>query len=211
MSMNKTWKILKVIFYTAIIIGSVSIIVTSLNVFGFQSFIVKSGSMETQIHTGSVVVDHVSTDYKLKDIITFKITGSQDTVTHRIVNVSQKSGVTSYQVKGDANQTPDPDPVLKTNVVGKVLFSLPLLGYLIAFIRSVPGLILFIAIPALIIISEEIANIRTEVKKMSKNDKNLNKKVADLAKSELELEEKEKKLQSEMEKIEKKRVKTAKI
>jgi signal peptidase len=161
--------------------------------------------MEPRIHTGSIVVDHVSSDYKLKDIITFKITGSKDTVTHRIVKVNQKAGGVSYQVKGDANPTPDPDPVLKTNVVGKVFFSIPFLGFLIAFIRSIPGLIIFIAIPALIIISEEISNIKNEVKKIANKDKDVNTKVADLAKRELELEEKEKRLQEKIDKIEKKK------
>jgi signal peptidase len=202
--MRKTWKIIKIIIYVAIITSSLFIIATSLNVFGFQAFIVKSGSMEPDIHTGSVVVDHISTDYKLKDVITFKISGSKDTVTHRIVKINQKTGVTSYQVKGDANQTSDPDPVLKTNVVGSVLFSIPLLGFLIAFIRSVPGLIIFIAIPALIIISEEISNIKSEVKKIANKDKGVNKKVADLAKRELELEAKEQRLQDAFKNIQNK-------
>jgi signal peptidase len=203
--MRKTWKILKIIFYAAIIIGSISIIVTSLNVFGFQSFIVKSGSMEPSIHTGSVVVDHTGTNYNVGDVITFKIKDSQDTVTHRIVKVNQNAGITSYKVKGDANNTPDPDPVLKTNVVGSVSFSIPYLGFLIAFIRSIPGLILFIAIPALIIISEEISNIRTEVTKIANKNKDVNIKVAELADRESKIEAEEKRLQDEIKDIQNKK------
>ncbi|MCX6728648.1 MAG: signal peptidase I [Candidatus Saccharibacteria bacterium] len=202
--MAKTWKIVKIFFYIAIIVSAIFIIITSINIFGFQSFIVKSGSMEPKIHTGSVVVDHSSTNYQTSDVITFKVTGTKDTVTHRIVKVNQKSGITSYRVKGDANATPDPDPVLKTNVVGRVLFSVPFLGYLISFIRSIPGLIIFIAIPTLIIISEEIGNIKTEVKKIANRNKDINKKVAELAKKESELEAREQKIREVIKKIQEK-------
>ena len=55
--MKKTWKIFKVIVWGAIIVAALFIIVTSFNFFGFEMFIVKSGSMEPKIQTGSVVVD----------------------------------------------------------------------------------------------------------------------------------------------------------
>jgi len=203
--MRKTWKIIKTIFYVAIIFGSIFIIVTSFNLFGFQAFVVKSGSMEPKIQTGSVVIDQTKTDYKSQDIITFKISDSQDTVTHRITKVNQDADVISYQVKGDANATPDPDPVLKTNVVGSVLFSIPFLGFLIAFIRTIPGLIIFIAIPALIIVSEEIGNVKTEVKKIINKNKGVNQKVTELAKRESELEAKEERLNVMIRDIQKQR------
>lgn len=202
--MSKAWKIIKIIFYTTIIIGSIFVITTSFNLFGFQMFVVKSGSMEPKIQTGSLVIDHTSTDYKLKDIITFKVSGSTDTVTHRIVKTDTKDGVTNYQVKGDANATPDPDPVLKTNVVGKVLFSIPFLGYLIAFVRSLPGLIIFIALPTLIIISEEIGNIKTEIKRLLNNRRETDKKLEELAKRESDLEAREERLRVIIRNIQKK-------
>jgi signal peptidase len=200
--MSKIWKTIKTIFYVAIIAASVFIIITSLNIFGFQMFIVKSGSMEPKIHTGSVVIDHTATNYKLKNVITFKIANSRDTVTHRIVQINTKDGVTSYRVKGDANSTPDPGPVLKSNVVGKVLFSIPELGYLIAFIRTLPGLIIFIAIPGIIIISDEIANIKDEVRKIRSKgkDKDTDEKLAELEARETKIGAKELSLQNKLKK-----------
>jgi signal peptidase len=169
-------------------------------------FIVKSGSMEPKIHTGSVVIDHTATNYKLKDVITFKIPNSKDTVTHRIVQISSKNGVTSYRVKGDANPTPDPGPVLKTNVIGRVLFSIPGLGYIIAFIRTLPGLIIFIAIPGIIIISDEVANIKDEVRKMRGKDKSkeIDKKLAELEAREAKIKADELRLKNKLKKTTKK-------
>jgi len=159
----KVWKAIKGIFWVAIIFAAVFIIFTSLNLFGYQMFVVKSGSMEPKIHTGSVVIDHKASNYEVGNVITFKIPESKDTVTHRIVAINADTTGTTYQVKGDANNSPDPDLVPQANVVGKVNFTIPFLGYLIAFIRTLPGLIIFILIPALIIIAEEMGNIKTEV------------------------------------------------
>jgi signal peptidase len=198
--MSKIWKYTRTTFYVAIITASVVIIISSLNIFGFQMFIVKSGSMEPKIHTGSVVIDNTANSYKLKNVITFKVPNSKDTVTHRIVQISTKNSVTSYHVKGDANPTPDPDPVLKSNVVGKVLFSIPELGYLIAFIRTLPGLIIFIAIPGIIIISDEIANIKDEVRKIRGKDKNIDKNLTELEASQAAMEAKEMRLQNNLKK-----------
>lgn len=198
--MSKAWKILKTIFWAMVIVASIFIIFTSLSLFGYQMFIVKSGSMEPKIHTGSIVIDHKESNYNLKNVITFKIKGSKDTVTHRIVQVKTANGVVSYFVKGDANKTPDPDPVLKTNVVGKETFTVPFIGYLIAFIRTLPGLIIFIVVPALIIVSDEIGNIRDEVKKIKNKDDDIEKKMADLTAREAKLEADEKRLKDQLDK-----------
>jgi len=188
--MDKAWKIIKGIFWVAITFAAMFIIFTSLNIFDYQMYVVKSGSMEPSIHTGSVVVSNKTNNYKEGDIITFKVSGSKDTVTHRIITIKEENGQTSFQVKGDTNDTPDPDLVLKANVVGEVRLSIPFLGYLIAFIRTLPGLIIFIIIPALIIIAEEMGNIKTELTKIRKAKKKVTKKIKKIEK-EIVSEEKE--------------------
>jgi len=160
---KKLWKIINNVILAAIILFSILVILSYLNVFGTRMFVVKSGSMEPKIHTGSVVIVQSGTDYKVGDVITFKIPNSKDTVTHRIVVIKPdvKKNI-FYQVKGDANKTPDPDLVASNMVVGKVSFSIPYLGYLVAFIKTLPGLVIFIIIPATIIIYQELTNIKTE-------------------------------------------------
>lgn len=171
--MVKAFKIIKGIFWVALTFAAIFIIFTSLNLFGYQMFVVKSGSMEPRIHTGSVVIDHKEDKYTADEVITFKVTNSKDTITHRIVEVDNNANGTTYQVKGDANETPDPSLVMGNNIVGKVKFTIPYLGYLIAFIRTIPGLIIFIIIPAMIIIAEEMGNIKTEIKKIREEKEKL--------------------------------------
>jgi len=125
---------------------------------------VYSGSMEPAIPVGSVVVIKPVDPETLKvgDILCFKIeTESPTTVTHRIINITSQGFIT----KGDANEDPDTWIVKKENVVGKVIATIPYLGYLGYFVRTPIGFILLIIIPAALLIIIEIKNIIKEAKK----------------------------------------------
>lgn len=162
--MTKLYKVVNTIVLFAIIAFSLLIIASSLNLFGSRIFVVRSGSMEPAIKTGSIVISRASAEYVVGDAITFIKNGNPNTVTHRITEVKQDaSGQTFYTVKGDANDSVDSEMVANNTVIGKVLFSVPLIGYLIAFIKTLPGLIMVIIVPATIIIYHEITNITTEV------------------------------------------------
>lgn len=168
--MHTVWKIIKGIFWAAIILASIFIIMTSLNLFGFQAFIVKSGSMEPEVKTGSMVFDKKTDDYAIGEIITYKVEDNS-TVTHRLYSIESENNQTYFVTKGDANNSPDPNKVSPQNVVGEVLFSVPLLGYFVSFLRTPVGLIVFIIIPATIIVYEELGNIKKEIAKMRKKSK----------------------------------------
>lgn len=94
--------------------------------FDFKTFSVISGSMEPVIPTGSLVYVKAEDVDNLKenDVITFY--GKQGSiVTHRILKIEKDGFVT----KGDANFDVDLAKVLPSQVIGKVVFSLPFLGY----------------------------------------------------------------------------------
>ena len=125
---------------------------------------VYSGSMEPAIPVGSIVVIKPVDPETLTigDIICFKIESeSPTTVTHRIINITAQGFIT----KGDANEDPDTWIVKKENVVGKVIATIPYLGYLGHFVRTPIGFTLLIIIPATLLIIMEIKNIIKEVKK----------------------------------------------
>jgi len=125
---------------------------------------VYTGSMEPAIPVGSVVVIKPADPETLKigDIICFKLESeSATTVTHRIINITSQGFIT----KGDANEDPDTWIVKKENVIGKVIATIPLIGYLGYFVRTPIGFILLILMPATLIIIIEIRNIIKEMKK----------------------------------------------
>jgi signal peptidase I len=190
--MEKAWNITKNIILALVIVFSLLIILSSLNIGGFKMYVVKSGSMEPKIHTGSVVFDKGQKDYGVGDIITFKLANSKDTVTHRIFEVKPDAkNQIFYQVKGDANNSPDPELVAQNNVIGKTNFSIPLLGYLVGFVKSLPGLVILIIIPAVIIVYDEVTNIHTEIANIIRAKRKV---VEEVEKVEEFVEEEEKKI-----------------
>jgi len=132
---------------------------------------VLSGSMEPTIKTGAVVVVKPEADYKIGDIITFGLnTKTQTPITHRIHDIKVVGGNAVYITKGDANNAPDVKEIQKSDIIGKVLFSIPYLGYLVNFIKRPIGFMLIIIVPAGIVIYDEIRKIYAEVKKRKKSE-----------------------------------------
>ena len=100
---------------------------------GIRPFIVMSGSMEPEISTGSICFVNSRThieDVKEDDIVTYSLLDSY--ITHRAVSVSEEGIIT----KGDANSTDDIGIVNRENYYGKVMFSIPVIGYVIFFIKK---------------------------------------------------------------------------
>src|SRR3989344_8902632 len=133
----------------------------------FQVKVVKSGSMEPTIHTGSLVVIKPKESYAEGDVITFgKDTKTDVPTTHRIVASRAEGGVLIFTTKGDANEESDTKEVVQSEVVGKALFAVPYVGYLIDFARKPLGFALLIGIPALAVIGDEIAKIWREARRL---------------------------------------------
>lgn len=142
---------------------------TSFN-FGVEVLVVQSGSMEPEIHTGSVVIIKSAEEYKLNDIITFgRSRRTPVPTTHRIVEIKNDNGEISYATKGDANSSTDMSDVKHEKVIGKVMFSVPYFGYIVDMAKKPWGFAAIIGLPALIIIGDEVKKIIIEIKKRKSN------------------------------------------
>lgn len=144
----------------------------------YQVLTVMSGSMKPNIPVGSVIVIKPQTTYIPGDVITFKTPAStkkNDYTTHRIVEVSNSDGVITFVTKGDANEDSDREYIEKENIIGKELFAISLVGYLIGYIKTLPGLVLIIIIPAVIIVYEEVRKIHREAKGILERRKSVKK------------------------------------
>lgn len=165
--MSKIIKIIFEIFSWLFIVFFVGLIalttISNTNVVGgFRSFLVQSGSMEPAIMTGDVVIINRQKQYFKNDVITFK--DSQERVTtHRIVDLNQKK----FSTKGDANRTSDPELVEEEMILGKVIVVLPKLGYLVTFCKTIPGILVLIIVPCLILIGDEVFKVIKNLKKSS--------------------------------------------
>ncbi len=143
------------------------------NPIGIKLYAVQSGSMSPSIPTWSLVIIKPQSSYAKGDVITFKPESEKNkihpktTVTHRIFELKGED----YTTKGDANNTPDNRPIAKDQILGKVIFNLPYLGYLVSFAKTQNGFIFLIIIPAVIIIYSELIVIKNEAKKLMQERK----------------------------------------
>lgn len=114
-----------------------------LRLAGLCPYAVLSGSMEPVIATGGMVfTDTADRRPEEGDIITYRLNGTM--VTHRVVR--QENGC--YITKGDANQGEDTIPVLPSQIVGTVCFSLPILGFVVSYLQEQTVILLMIAVTA---------------------------------------------------------------
>lgn len=121
------------------------------------SFTVQSGSMEPAIPTGSIVFvkDVPAESIEEGDVITFSKTSGSVSTTHRVIEKFDEGEGIRFRTKGDANDAPDAEPVYRGDLIGVVTFSVPYLGYLIAFANTRAGWLAFVIVPmTLLIVSE---------------------------------------------------------
>lgn len=151
---------------------AVLLIISVLPITGnYKVLTVLSGSMEPAIKTGSVVVVKPANNYKIGDIITFgEISKTKAPTTHRIADIKVQDSQPIYITKGDANNTPDQKEVAGKEIIGKVLFDVPYVGYAVYAAKKPWGFALIIIAPAMIIIWDEARKIWKEIKK-AKSDK----------------------------------------
>lgn len=115
--------------FTILVLLAVTILVGP-KLFGFNPYVVQSGSMEPLIPTGGVAyINTRDTDVGIGDVITFYTGEDTDKlVTHRIVREENGTWVT----KGDANDTEDMHAVNQESVIGTYAYTIPKFGFLMA-------------------------------------------------------------------------------
>ena len=115
---------------------AVLIIWFSVGLFPFHPTTVLSGSMRPVLDAGDVVIvakapaDVVNQG----DIIQFR--KEKVSVMHRVVDIQEWGDSSVFITKGDANEDPDSDPVVPEQVVGKVVFKIPKIGWVAIVVKE---------------------------------------------------------------------------
>lgn len=104
-------------------------------ILGYNYKTVLTGSMEPAIPVGSIVITKEKSSYEIEDIISFQEEGA--IITHRIISIDRER----YITKGDANNVADTEEVQQKQILGKVILTIPLLGYLVMWLMSPVGII----------------------------------------------------------------------
>jgi len=149
--------------FAVCILGALLLLVQTNVLTGYELRIVQSGSMEPAIATGAIVLVQTQSEYEVNDVVTYRDAASSGIpTTHRIIEQGLQQGELVYTTKGDANEAADPQALSSEDIIGKVQFSVPYLGFVLDFARQPLGFILLIVLPGLLIAFEEVSNLWKE-------------------------------------------------
>ena len=140
---NKAYRsnIINIILIGLFIILALNIMTTKsdklFEIIGYRSYTVLSGSMEPEFYPGDIVITkHKNkTDIKINDIVTYRDNDGV-IITHRIIEEIPEG----YITKGDNNNIED-YPTDKSDIIGKFIFAIPKIGYVISYAMSPVGMV----------------------------------------------------------------------
>lgn len=152
------------------------------SVFGYKPFIVLSGSMETKIHVGDLIITKETDPETLEvnDVIAFR--DQENTVTtHRIIDVVEKNGITYFITKGDNNNSQDQNLVEYKDVEGLYVTRIPGIGNMLNELsKPTTVIIVGLGLTVIFILAFQISNNKyknqerqefLEYKKMKEKEK----------------------------------------
>jgi len=137
------------------------VVLVAPSLLGLRLESILSGSMEPYLSTGDLIamVNTPAEEVRVGDVIGFKVEGMDTPVCHRVyemVDIEQGGG---FITKGDANEEPDPWVVKPENLIGRVVFPLPGVGYIAKFIKTPGGFAMVLGLPAIIIVALELKSL----------------------------------------------------
>ena len=162
-------------------------------VLGLSPMIVVTDSMNPEIESGDmIIVRKVNAEsVTAGDVIAFfdpTDPKREVVMTHRVQEVTKyESGGLAWRTKGDANNTADPVLIPGENLVGTYKMKIPYLGKIALFMRTVPGLLLCVFLPLVLLIGTDLVRQNLMDKRREKENEELRAEIVRLT------EEKEKK------------------
>lgn len=107
--------------------------------FDARPLVVLSGSMEPVLHTGDVSVASsiAPLDARPGDIVTFRDPDNAERlITHRVRAMHVQGDAVVFRTRGDANNVSERWRVPANGEIGRVIYRIPKLGWVLAYARS---------------------------------------------------------------------------
>ena len=137
------------------ILLAIAVLILVPPLLGYQRYVITGGSMGGALPRGSIAYDEVVPTERIRvgDVITYRPPNSDRLLTHRVVWIGRRRhGVRMYRTRGDASWAPDPRAILLPNDgQARVVFHVPLAGYVLAALSVKAIRIGAIGVPALAI------------------------------------------------------------
>jgi signal peptidase len=137
------------------ILFAIAVLILVPPLLGYQRYVITGGSMGGSLPRGSIAYEEVVPTERIRvgDVITYRPPNGGRLLTHRVVWIGrERDGVRQYRTRGDANPDADPAAILLPNDgQARLVFHVPLAGYVVAALSVRPLRIAAIGVPALVI------------------------------------------------------------
>ena len=132
---------------------------------GVMPLIVLTDSMFPDIKSGDIIITKQAdaADIKVGDDISFfdPAGNGSSIVTHRVIEIIEKDGQLSFRTKGINNNTEDRVTVPADKLVGKYTgVRIALAGNVALFMQTVPGLIVCVVVPIVLLVGYDMLRRR---------------------------------------------------
>src|SRR5438045_727245 len=137
------------------ILLAIAVLILVPPLLGYQRYVITGGSMGGALPRGSIAFDEVVPTERIRvgDVITYRPPNRDRLLTHRVVWIGhERGGVRLYRTRGDASSAADPKAILLPNDgQARVVFHVPLVGYVVAALSVRAVRIAAIGVPAMAI------------------------------------------------------------
>lgn len=135
--------------------------------------IVLSDSMYPLFQSGDLIICDVAQagEIRVDDVISFydPMGSGTSVVTHRVIEIVNEGGSTSFRTKGDNNNAEDTALVPAANLLGVYQRRIPKLGHAAMFMQTTTGLIVCCVFPILVLVGFDILRQKKQEKLQKQN------------------------------------------
>lgn len=131
--------------FITFLVMAIALFLIIIRILGYKPYAIISTSMSPNYKQGDVVYTrHIEfNDLEKGDTITFIARSDSIYVTHRVIDIDRDEEL--IYTKGDNNLQADMAPVKYSDVLGKVVFKIPLIGYVSTLFMTSVGKYIYVA------------------------------------------------------------------
>ena len=176
-NIKRIFSTLAYLLLVPLLVYNISLIIQSVmypnktpNFLGFKTYVIVSGSMVPELEIGDIVIVKTINPEELEEneIISFR--KGQSVITHRIIEIMETDNGREFKTKGDSNNTEDTEIIRDTEIEGKVIQKIPLIGKFALMLKSKKVIIILVIAYYIYLIQNQSIQKKKYIRNMKRED-----------------------------------------
>lgn len=176
-NIKRIFSTLAYLLLVPLLVYNISLIIQSVmypnktpNFLGFKTYVIVSGSMVPELEIGDIVIVKTINPEELEEneIISFR--KGQSVITHRIIEIMETDNGREFKTKGDSNNTEDTEVIRNTEIEGKVIQKIPLIGKFALMLKSKKVIIILVIAYYIYLVQNQSIQKKKYIRNMKRED-----------------------------------------